>query len=79
MRSPEEQPKPIHLRIFVYNDEGPPDGVPVAVSLCPNGWRRPGTLSDDSRAVTCPRCRDHIETLGIDWLHDHASPEQSPG
>lgn len=77
MRSPKEQPNPIHLAIYVYDHEPPPDGVPVRVSLCPRGWRDNGAMTEQTSSVTCPRCRDHIEAIGVDWRQQAPSPEQS--
>lgn len=68
MRPPKEQAAPIHLAIYVYDAMPPPDGTPTAVSLCPREWRNTGQKTDIPAQVTCIRCRDHMETIGISWL-----------
>jgi len=65
MRSQPEQKNPIHLAIYVYDEMPPPEGTPRAVSLCPRGHRDTGERTDIPAMVTCWRCRDHMDNLGI--------------
>lgn len=59
---------PVHYRIHVYMDTRPPEGEPVAVSLCP--WRRGknGALTDEIEFVTCALCLRHIREIGLDKI-----------
>jgi hypothetical protein len=65
MRSPNGQQAPIHLAIYVYDAAPPPEGIPTAVSLCPKHHRDMGKMTDSPAEVTCIRCRDYMETIGI--------------
>lgn len=67
MRSPNQQQNPIHLAIYVYDAAPPPEGEPTVVSLCPKQFRNMGEMTDVPAMVTCIRCRDYMETIGISW------------
>lgn len=55
----------VHFRIEVY-DDAPPPAEPNAVSLCPPGRLIPrATLANEVAQVTCRRCLQLLDVIGL--------------
>jgi hypothetical protein len=57
---------PTHYAIHVYDDGPPPHNEPTETTLCPGARNSPTQRTQNLDQVTCRRCVQLLDVIGLD-------------